>query len=208
MLHCRKCGNGRIDATCDAPSTMLEVLNSCLQRISALEKEVSALKRTGPIRTCPLEWLEANARPPTPWRAVIDSADLPIDCLDTERDMCGCAAGWIARTVANTPQIRAFRTLPKHVFAYEPDGWVRFDHSMSEWLFDRVARRFLEVFQEWSQENTGLLASDKHNAIYFQRLQKITQTSMDRAGSADRMLNTIHKQLCTNNPPGVTFLKA
>lgn len=187
---------------------MNEVLQACLQRITALENEVAALKRNGPIRTCVIDWLDTNVRATVTWRTLINTAHLDIECLDAERDMCNCAASWIANAIGETQQIRSFRTLPKCVFAYDHEGWVQFDHKMNEWLFDRVARRFLEVFQAWSQKNESLIQSDKHNAIYFQRLQKITQNSSDRAAGAEQLATALYKRISCNNPPGVTFFKS
>lgn len=205
--HCRKCGTGKRSLAFDSLGALGEVLNACLQRIASLEKEVAALKCSGPVRTSVIDWLSTQTRPAVFWREFIESMPLDVDRLDTERDMCSCAASWLGHAIAEGQPICAFRTLPKCVFAYSKDGWIQFDRSMSEWLFDYVARRFLEVFQAWSQQNTSLIESDKHNAIYFQRLQKITQSSIDRTASAHRMVCALHKHMCVNNPPGVSFAK-
>ena len=208
LEHCRKCGAESHPLKFDSPAALAEILKVCVDRITTLEAEVASLKRSGPVRTEPLEWLNENVRCTCSYLHTLEKARIDIEWLDTEKNLCGCAAGWIIETLQTTEAIRAFRSLPGVLYTYRDEAWQQLDQTQAESLLDYVARRFLKAFQEWGEENQGLVQSDKKNAVYFQRLQKITGAAGDRIDTAHRLTSALHRRLRRRNPPGVTFTAA
>jgi hypothetical protein len=212
LAHTALCGPIVKGGGAQSPSSsnrLEEVLRLCIGRIERLETEVAALKRGQTRRMHPLAWLAQQTEPITTLDRVI-AAHIPdeqhLTCL---KDFAKAAASWTATVVRNgdTSPLRAFRSIPRVVFSWDGNSWQETPTDAFAGIMRSVTRQFLQALRQWSEENTEIIACNRRNALYFERLRIITSCAASGSDVGERYEAALYRALCEPSPAGVVLAK-
>lgn len=201
LEHCRSCGpaNGP-----GQPFAHDQLLITCLERITSLEREVAALKREGVRRMSVVDWLHENAKPETSYQEWFRGCVVSEDWLDAGRDAPSLFAEWCANSLStDDPPMRAFSSLKPSLFRYACGSWKQFTQSEATDLMRSLQRRFLRQLQSWADQNPTLMQCDRSNALYFERLRRLTSCEGSEEVAIQRFSTALSKHIAARSPPGV-----
>ena len=201
LEHCRSCGPANRPGR---TSVNDELLIACLERITSLEREVAALKRQGVRRMSVIEWLNENTKPEVSYRDWLRGRAISEEWLDVGRDAPSLFAEWCADSLStDDPPMRAFSSLKPSLFRYERGSWQQFTQSEATDLLRSLRRRFLQQLQSWAGQNPALMQCDRSNALYFERLRRLTNCEGTEEAAAQHFCASLSKHIAARSPPGV-----
>ena len=201
LEHCRLCGPAN---RASQTSVHDQLLITCLERITSLEREVAALKRHGVRRVNVLDWLGENTKPERSYQEWFHTHPLADEWLDVGRDAPSLFAEWCADSLStDDPPMRAFTSLKPALFCYTSEGWRQFTQTDAMVLMRALRRRFLQKLQAWAGRNPTLMQCDRSNALYFERLRRLTGHESSEDAAAGRFCAALSKHIASKSPLGI-----
>ncbi len=144
-------------------------------RVTALELEVTALRRRGPSPNAALAELQALDRQPIEtfgdaanrmWATADD-----LEALAAERQLAPVLANAALRSLRSCPGTAPAAARKGRLWLYGQMGWRPATDADLADVVASLRRSLLAVFQAWSERNVALLEDDRRNVEYYKRLR-------------------------------------